>query len=295
MPQTLENLSRRMATLRNIRGVVRTMEALSRVNAAPYNRAAASIEAYHHSVLEGLHIFARSKQQLSAASTKPAAKKIVIVFGSDHGLCGGYNESVAEAASNYSAGEKGAVLAVGAKMTDALKMIGLTVADQLTPPASADGIGRLASEILVCLDGYRASMPAGDIAVTLIYMQQAQGGQQSPRVQQLLPLDPEFLSNLALQPWKSRSLPVLLMPPDEIFSALIRNHLFASLFKSAAEAIASENSARLVLMQQAERAIDDRYGEMVQSYQSVRQSEITSELMDVITGFEALSRKRDTP
>ena len=82
------------------------------------------------------------------------------------------------------------------------------------------------------------------------------------------------------------------MPPGDLFRALIRSHLFASMFRAAAEAMVTENAARLALMQQAEQSVDDRLEELKSDTRKLRQTEITTELLDVIIGFEALKKKK---
>ena len=287
--QTLELLSRRMATLQSIRNVVRTMKTLSAVNAAPYDRAATSINLFHATVLRGLQVVLRQTdlpQQSQATDNMP---RIVLVFGSDHGLCGGYNETVAEAAVAGTAVGVCTVFAIGARMKDALDTLGVPVERCFTPPASADGIGKLAGDVLIVLDAARASAPSGEISVKTVHMQRAAQGKQAPSFRALLPIEQKFLEDLKARPWRSRSLPTYSMAPNALFGALIRNHLFASVFRAAAEAMAAENAARLALMQQAERSIDDRLSELLITIRSTRQSEITNELLDVIAGFDAFA------
>ena len=72
--------------------------------------------------------------------------------------------------------------------------------------------------------------------------------------------------------------------------SLIRGHLFASLFRAASEALVTENAARLALMQQAEQSVDDQLEALKSETRAMRQSEITTELLDVIIGFEALKK-----
>ena len=81
------------------------------------------------------------------------------------------------------------------------------------------------------------------------------------------------------------------MPAMPLLAALLRNHIFASVFQASAEAMVTENAARLALMQQAEQAVDDRLEEVGGQFRRVRQDEITNELMDIIIGFEALKKK----
>jgi len=289
--QTLESLSRRTATLGSIRNVVRTMKALAAVNAAPCEQAATSIARYHATVLTGMQALLH-RSDMPGRVGPEAGSRILLVFGSDHGLCGGYNETIAEAALDVVQHRYAAIHAVGARLAAALEARGLAIAYRFTPPASVEGIGRLSGEILIALDEARATDPSGEIAVTSIHMRPETGNGHAPHVQNLLPLDSRFIEALKAKPWRSRSLPMGAMPVPALFGRLIRNHLFASLFEAAAEAMAAENAARLALMQRAERSIDDRLSDLMTATRAARQSEITGEVLDVISGFEAFRDRR---
>ena len=63
------------------------------------------------------------------------------------------------------------------------------------------------------------------------------------------------------------------------------------MFRAAADALVTENAARLALMQQAEHTVDDRLAELLAETRAFRQNEITTELLDVIVGFEALKKR----
>ncbi|MCD6003839.1 F0F1 ATP synthase subunit gamma [Halomonas sp. IOP_6] len=294
MTQTLEALTRRDETLTSIRGIVHTMKTISAINAMPYERAARSIEAYHRTVRSGLRAFVARTGSIALPQAEPV-DTIVVVFGSDHGLCGNYNEVLAEKVQTEIAPLKAAtlgvrILCVGAQMNDALAGQGLSPESVFLPPASADGIGRLASSIVTRLDDIGHGEPHNR-KVTLAFTQRAGRGQHEPVLVPLLPLGQAFLAGLADRPWESRSLPDYSMPPPELFAALLRSHIFASVFRASAEAMVTENAARLALMQQAEQSVDDRLDEVKGQLRSVRQDDITTELLDVIIGFEALRSK----
>lgn len=288
MAQTLELLTRRTETLRSIRGIVRTMKTMSAINARPYEQAAQAIEAYHDTVLDGLHAFLHRTGALPPVA-QPDAMPVIIAFGSDLGLCGNYNEILAtETARAMTLLPASRVICIGVQMEDALTGLGMVPLATLLPPATADGLGRLAGDLIARIDAIRRDDISAAISVTLVFMRRAEHGQQSPIAQQLLPLDPELISALAARPWNSRSLPHFSLPPDALLSALVRNFLFAGLFRAAAEALVTENAARLARMQQAEQSVEDRLEELICDTRSVRQSEITTEILDVIIGFEAL-------
>ncbi|MFX0543039.1 FoF1 ATP synthase subunit gamma [Roseovarius sp. S4756] len=294
MAQTLEQLTRTTTSMQGIRSVVHTMKTLSVINSAPYEHAASAIEAYHGTVLEGLHAFLSQSGPVGVEGKEDDAR-VIIVFGSDHGLCGNYNEGVAaQVAQHITASGTGAVtvLCIGAQMADALADQGLAAEKSLSPPASVDGIGRLANLLTQRLDTIRRdSLPRG-LAVSLAYAARGEGGMQSPRIANLLPLDRALVAEMQSSPWQSRSLPYFSMRPNDLFLALIRGHLFASLFRAAAEALVTENAARMALMQQAEQSVDDRLLELQSDTRSLRQTEITTELLDVIIGFEALKKDK---
>lgn len=292
MAQTLETLSRYSATLTSIRGIVHTMKTLSAINATPYEHAARSIEAYHRTILQGFAAFAHRTGEI-AVQPEDAAEHWVVVFGSDHGLCGNYNEILAELVQRHCQARTTGnprLLCVGAQMSDALLGQGLSPEAVLLPPASAEGIGRLAGDLVTRIEAIGRGQPLYRIAVTLAFTQRAGHGLQAPVSRRLLPLEAKLLRRD--RRWHSRSLPDYSMAPDALLASLVRNHLFASVFRASAEAMVTENSARLALMQQAEQSVDDRLEVVKSELRSVRQTEITNELLDVIIGFEALKKKR---
>ncbi|PVA11046.1 hypothetical protein DC366_04540 [Pelagivirga sediminicola] len=91
--------------------------------------------------------------------------------------------------------------------------------------------------------------------------------------------------------WTSRGLPQFSVPAKDLLASLVRNLVFATLYRAAAEALVTENAARLARMQQAEQSVDENLEELKSETRPVRQSEITTELLDVIVGFEALKRR----
>lgn len=291
MAETLEILTRRSETLRSIGGIVRTMKTMSVINANPYEQAARAIEAYRATVLEGLHAFVQQHGPLAAAR-EGASDQVVVAFGSDHGLCGNYNEVIAaEVARHVTDAGEARILCVGAQMEDALTGLGMVPEATLLSPTTPDGLGRLAGVLVTRLDAIQRGGDPGSLAVTLAFSRRGAHGQQVPVTQPLLPLDPELARDLATRPWRSRSLPRSTLPASTLLAALIRGYLFASLFRAAAEALVTENAARLARMQQAEESVADRLEELTAQTRAVRQDEITTELLDVIIGFEAMKER----
>jgi F-type H+-transporting ATPase subunit gamma len=79
------------------------------------------------------------------------------------------------------------------------------------------------------------------------------------------------------------------MEPDRLLSWLVRQRLFVVLYKALAEALTSEHATRLAAMQSAERNIRERRDDLNAAYRRKRQETITRELLDIVSGFEAVT------
>jgi F-type H+-transporting ATPase subunit gamma len=75
---------------------------------------------------------------------------------------------------------------------------------------------------------------------------------------------------------------------ETLFSALIREYLFVSLYRATIESLASENAARLSSMQAAAKNIEERLAVRNAGYCQQRQNVVIGELLDIVSGFEAL-------
>jgi F-type H+-transporting ATPase subunit gamma len=148
------------------------------------------------------------------------------------------------------------------------------------------GITGAVQRVLLALDAQRE---AGGLArVDLVYNAR-QSGANAVRVQVVLPLDPAVLQAAAGRAWPTRVLPAYRMPRSALFSALVREYLFVSLFRACAQSLAGEHASRLAAMQLAERHVDARLDELREAHRQARQEAITSELLDVVAGFEVLA------
>ncbi|ASC71943.1 Hypothetical Protein XM38_028970 [Halomicronema hongdechloris C2206] len=106
---------------------------------------------------------------------------------------------------------------------------------------------------------------------------------------QLFPLSYLYLQTLQRQPWPCRCRPQITLDSNRLFSAVFQQQGFIRLYRACAESLASENASRLAAMQIAEKNIEERLAELKTTFQQQRQDTITDELLDIISGFEALA------
>lgn len=293
--ETTEALGRRLETTRELGSVVSTMKALAAVNIRQFERAAQALEEYNRTVELGLRAALRRRPEFLAGARRAAGGGAVamVVFGTDQGMCGPLNEQVADKAKawldNHRDAKAGdtAVLAVGERMRDRLAGLGLEAEQALTVPGSVSGITPAVQDVLWRLDAWQQDGRAQWVVIH--HARQTGGASFTPVSRVVLPVDRQWLQELAGQGWPTRQLPAVGGDWDQLFSALVRQFVLVSLYRAFADSLASENASRLAAMQGAERNIEDRLSELTTAYNQARQQSITEELLDIAAGFEALT------
>uniref|UniRef100_UPI001ABA3C05 F0F1 ATP synthase subunit gamma n=1 Tax=Aetokthonos hydrillicola TaxID=1550245 RepID=UPI001ABA3C05 len=167
---------------------------------------------------------------------------------------------------------------------------GQSVEEYFAMPKSIAGITPIVQELLLKIEEWRTHDRINQIS--LFYNQFLSNNSHHPHSLHLLPVDQEWLRNLQQQRWSSRSLPTFTMDWNKLFSSLIEQYFFISLYRVIAESLASENSHRLTSMQVAQKNIEESLEELTAQFQHQRQNSITEELLDIVAGFEALNETK---
>jgi F-type H+-transporting ATPase subunit gamma len=288
---TLEALGKRIATTEDLQSIVRTMKSLSAVSIRQYDQAVVALRGYSRTIELGLKVVLRSGHLPITGPKQSDGSTVAIVFGSDHGMCGRFNQLIVRFARDELRRRRlprndTTYFVAGARAATLLESAGEQVAEYLTLPGSVDGLTETAQSILLKLDEWRSERHVA--RVLLFHNLRSDKATAEPVGTQLLPLDSEWLWRLARQRWPTRAIPDYTMDTEALFAALARQHLFVRLFRAGAESAAGEHATRLMAMQAAERNIEEHLAEMNATYRRKRQESITDELLDVVAGFETL-------
>lgn len=290
MSDTTASLRHKIDAAGDLRSVVRTMKALAASNIGQYEKSVRALADYYRSIELGLSICFRKNAPLTEIASQPTEVVVnAVVFGSDQGLVGRFNDVVADFALRTLAELPGTirVWAVGERVHDRLADAGMTLAGLLAVPNSVQGITPLVGRILVESEARHGQSEIGELH--LFHNRPTSGALYQPVQQRLLPLDDAWRRELARRPWPSRNLPEILADDAATLRALIREYLFVSLFRACAESLASENASRLAAMRRADKNIDELLESLNSTFHRLRQSGIDEELFDVLSGFEALT------
>ena len=296
MSGSIQSLRRRIDGAGDLEGVVRAMKALAASSIGQYEKAVASLDDYYRTIELGLSLCLR--QTAPAKEAKSGGPAGVVVFGSDQGLVGRFNEAVVdltlETLKKFPKRIK-KLWAVGERAHSLLADAQPLPVGLFTVPISVHGITRLVGRILVDIESAREK---GEVVNVYVFHNQPKSGSTYEPVRgRLLPLDSKWQKKLAAKPWpKSGTVnprPEVIGGVAAALKGFIRGYLFMLLFQACAESLNSENASRLAAMQRAEKNIKDILEDLNREFDSVRQASIDEELFDVVSGFEALvARKR---
>jgi F-type H+-transporting ATPase subunit gamma len=294
MSATIASLRRKIDGAGDLQSVVRTMKAVAASSVGQYEKSVRALDAYYHAMELGLGACFRESgpaHPMAGRKTEPAAGAIcAVVFGSDQGLVGQFNDVVADFAVKTLAAlpGKAEVWAVGERVHARMVDAGVPPMGLFSVPNSVKGITPLVGQILLESEAHLGRGEPGELH--LFYNHSLSGAVYAPVDQRLLPLDETWRRQLVELPWPTANLPEVIGGGTATLPVLIREYLFVSLFRASAESLASENASRLAAMQRAEKNIEELLEGLQGTFHGLRQSSIDEELFDVISGFEALKR-----
>ncbi|AKB78607.1 Sodium-transporting ATPase subunit G [Methanosarcina horonobensis HB-1 = JCM 15518] len=299
MTETTQSLRTKIDRANDLQSVVRTMKALAASNIGQYEKSVSALSDYYHTVELGLGLCFRKIALMPAPAEEKGQKNArligAVVFGSDQGLVGQFNDII----TDYAVKElkvltgKVQVWAVGERVYSRLVDGDLQPIGLYNVPNSVKAITPLIAQILVENEKLRSQDE--DAELHLYYNRHKTRVTYEPVSQRLLPLDETWRDDLIKLSWPTKNLlPEVMGDITETLRALIREYLFVSLFRACAESLASENSSRLAAMQRADKNIDELLNNLRGEFYRVRQSGIDEELFEVVSGFEALSRSHSS-
>jgi F-type H+-transporting ATPase subunit gamma len=287
MSDSLEVLRRQLGSTKDLKSVVRAMKAISAAGLSQYEKSVLSLRAYYRTVRLGLRACLEDNALAQAFQHSGKASGVIVVFGSDQGLVGQFNEILADyVRASVSPANTALVWAVGERMAQCLEDRGFHVVRRFPLPASIESVASLIVDLLNAIRELEKSEGWPELIVCRHSPRHA--NLCEPAQERVLPFDDKWIAEIRELKWPTPLLPETIGAAAQVFDALVREYVFVCLFQGCVESLASENASRLMAMQRAEENIDKLSGELTSRFHRLRQSSIDEELFDVVSGFEAL-------
>ncbi len=290
---SLKDLKNRIASVKATQKITKAMQMVAAAklrraqmaaeDARPYSERMEKVMANISSAMEG-----REGVSPLMAGTGSDKVHLLIVATAERGLCGGFNSSISKMAKEKARelmgeGKEVKLFMVGKKGVDALKM---EFSDKMVEKVSFREVKRIQFENAESVGNKILSMfDNGEFDVcTLFYSEFVNVMTQIPTAQQLIPAIAPDLGDE-----NSADLHYEYEPDEEeILGELLPRNISVQVFRALLENGASEQGARMSAMDNATRNAGEMIDSLTLSYNRQRQAQITKELIEIISGAEAL-------
>ena len=290
----LKDIRSRIASVKNTQQITRAMKMVSAAKLRRAQHNIVNLRPYAKNLLALTADIATSNRiqhPLLSQGTGNPKKVLLVVLTSDRGLCGGFNNNINRFAyrfynENKSKYQKMNLFFVGRKGNDFFKNRGLT---------GVDTILNLAREISYPLaagvaERIMQDFKSGDYdSVFMIYNEFKSAIAQEIVCEQLLPIDLNQ-SKLANQKQSRFSKDLIFEPaPELMIDELVYKHFSTQVYRCMAESVAAEHGARMSAMENATKNAGEMISSLTLTYNKLRQASITTELIEITSGAEALN------
>jgi F-type H+-transporting ATPase subunit gamma len=289
-----------MATLRDIRRRIRSVESTQKITRAMKLVAAAKLRRAQERLVSARPYAVKIAELLSSLVRRaegeahpllvrrPAARKRLVIITADKGLCGAFNSNILRASLAFlrEQGETSVTLVVvGKKARDfyrrrqyEIKSEMLGFFDRLAYSHAQELAGGLMQEYL-----------SGEVdEVHLIYNEFRSVAVQRVRREQLLPIESAEAGEGQGRPEGAAGDYIYEPSPEAILAALLPRHVTTQVYRALMESVAGEYGARMTAMEAATKNAKEMISVLSIQYNKARQERITKELLDIVGGAEAL-------
>lgn len=272
-------LKEQLGSLQNLRQIVSALRSLAAVRLQEARATLASIQTYTTHIEASLRL---ARQPVPIGETKPtSAMMLVIAFMSEHGFVGSLNAKVLDTLVAELDGRDHRIIAVGTRGTQVGLERGFNIDATLPAPSHASTalplVNRLTEQIY-------ERLARGEVdGLLLCYPRPTEDAQWEVSLKRLLPLP-----DLQQDEKPSRLPPLTYVARDRLAAALVEEWLFAEIMQAQMLAFAAENGARLTTMESIHGNIAEKLDRLSQQTSAIRQEEVTTELMDIVIGAQAV-------
>jgi len=291
---SLKDIRARIKSTKNTQQITRAMKMVAAAKLRRSQTNIVNMRPYAHQILKIITEVAESHrvEHPLLTSSLETKKVLLVVLTSDRGLCGGFNTSINKKAEafyneNKNKFEKIDFLFIGRKASEYFRrrqVLGidtiLNLAREVSYPLAAEVADRLMQNYM-----------SGEYdQIQLVYNEFKSAIVQEVVTETLLPLDirqPEGQQGQKEDPLKTKD--ILFEPrPEKIINQLLEKHFAVQVYRCMSESIAAEHAARMVAMENATNNASEVIASLTLTYNNLRQSSITTELIEITSGAEAL-------
>jgi len=288
---SLRDLRARIRSIQNTRKITKAYQVVSATKLRRAQQAVQATRPYADKMLEVLATVSRrtTEYRHPFLERREGKRAVVILVTTDKGLCGAINVNAIRAANRHlhANGLDARWVTLGRKGRDFLLRFRRDVIADASGLGDKPQFADVLPAITVALEEYQKGEAD---TVLLVYEKWISTLRQEPTVRVMLPVEVPQTEKGEGQTEPSTTADYEYEPgPEEVLDALLPRYVETQVFQAVLENKASEHSARMIAMQNATDAAGDLIESLNLYANKVRQASITTELMEIVSGAEALN------
>lgn len=293
----MRQILHRRRAVSNICRLTRTMQIVSTAMFKSYYKKWLAVADYNEALAQAGYLLVTSDVPLEhpLLQENSSDRSVILVIGSRMGLCGSYNSSVYSLLETHinmarAAGKKLEIFTTAGKLVNLLSSRGVAVAgvysdlDEVPSDAQVQSLA----------EGFIKDYIDGRLGYFgIVYMSFYSPGHQQAQTMTIMPLT-DLIDHLitrakAIWPWDLEFEDFYMSPsPGEIIESIAKMIVHAMIKERFLEASLSEHVARMIAMRSATKNAEDMIRDLTAEYNKARQTQITNELLDIISGTGAI-------
>ena len=282
---TLRDIRHRIGSVKNTKQITRAMKVVAASRLRRSQERIFNARPYANQMMTLLESLAArlEQQQHPLLARRPERKILLVVVTADRGLCGAFNANLLRTAQNYireRGGDKVSLVTVGRKGRDFFRRRSVKITAEyvnIFRQLEFSHAKELADKIIELYTSEAVD------AVDVVYNEFKSMMIQNVKVERYLPVEPiaaaegEFLADYIYE-----------QPPSEILNTLLPRYVEVEVFRAFLESQAAEYAARMTAMDSATNNADELIESLRLKLNRLRQAGITKEIIEVVSGAEAL-------
>lgn len=270
-----KSIEQKVKAFEDIHDIVNAMKAYAGLNIRKSEEYAPNVRLYQKNVSYSMaYLFSHFPS--IAMPERHAGKRVLVAFGSEQGLCGAYNERIADYMDTV-VNPEDYIFVIGKRLKSAIEQHKFRITAFMESAVSFDGIREvMETSLSKIMDIYSRK----DIYNLTVLFTSVIKNNAEIAMEQILPPDMEALETM--EPLSKK--PLMYLNPEQILKKLIEERLYISIYKCYVESLRSENWYRLRRMESASENIIKNISDLKTVQRYVRQEDITQEILEILGG-----------
>ncbi len=296
---SLNSIKKEIKSTNDLKQNISTMKILAASNIKKYEKIVFNLQKYQSNINLGIQAILKQypnilnyiKYTESFYKKENNGQSILIVIGSNQGLCGKFNDKIVDYFDENTKKENNRyIITIGDRINMLVASKKSSIEQNFPVPNSTKQINELVYKIFEIINN---KLSENNLKKVLIFYTDYDNNNKNNLNlvrKKVLPFETKYFEKLKDKQWPTNKIPYWRIDTKKITADFMQQYIFASIYMSIASSMAAEQFSRLTTLQRSEQSIKEKIKELTTQYNQTRQTMITSDILDTISSLKTVSK-----